>query len=70
MTDAVRTIIHEWGIPRMAIRHMWVSTCTGNDGSVKVFKKNGFNMIYTFEEHTQVKGKMRGLNVLEWKYEA
>ncbi|KAH9483136.1 hypothetical protein JR316_0005238 [Psilocybe cubensis] len=53
MTDAVRTMLHEWGVPRMRIRHMWVSTFTDNEASVKV-----------------VKGKMRGVNALEWKYDA
>ncbi|KAH9486385.1 hypothetical protein JR316_0000449 [Psilocybe cubensis] len=68
MTEAVRTILHDWGVPRMGIRHVWVSTFTGNDGSVKVFMKNGFKLIYTCDEHKEAKGKMRGINVLEWKY--
>jgi len=69
MSDAVGTVLHEWGIPRMNVRHMWVSTFTGNDGSVKVFQRNGFKLIKSIEEHFEVKGKMRGLNLLEWKYE-
>jgi len=69
MSDAVGTVLHEWGIPRMNIRHMWVSTFTDNEGSVKVFQRNGFKLIKSIEEHFEVKGKIRGLNLLEWKYE-
>jgi len=67
MSDVVGTLIHEWGVPRMGIRHIWAGTYTGNIGSVKVFQKNGFMMIYTNEIHAVAKGKMRGLNLLEWK---
>ncbi|KAF8973494.1 hypothetical protein BDZ97DRAFT_1900337 [Flammula alnicola] len=68
MSDAVDTVLHEWGIPRMKIRHMWVSAFTKNEGSVKVFLKNGFKMIKTIDTHFEVKGKMRGLHLLEWRY--
>jgi len=70
MTDAVTTVLHEWGIPRMGIRHMWVTAYTTNEGSVKVFLKNGFKMITTYENHQEVKGKMRGLHLLEWKHDS
>ncbi|KAF5312794.1 hypothetical protein D9619_002818 [Psilocybe cf. subviscida] len=67
MTDVVNTLLHEWCIPRMNVQYMWVSTFTGNIGSVRVFEKNGFVMIKTREEHTEAKGKIRGLNLLEWR---
>ncbi|KAF9555384.1 hypothetical protein CPC08DRAFT_642930 [Agrocybe pediades] len=70
MTDAVRTFLHEWGIPRMGIRHIWAATHTGNIGSVKVFLKNDFKLIFTHEEHAVAKGKMRGINLLEWKMDS
>ncbi|KAF9486333.1 hypothetical protein BDN70DRAFT_869824 [Pholiota conissans] len=69
MTDAVQTVLHEWAIPRMKVRHMWVSAYTSNDGSVKVFLKNGFKIIKTIENHHEAKGKMRGLHLMEWRYE-
>jgi len=69
MTDAVGTVLHAWAIPRMGVRHMWVSAFTGNEGSVKVFLKNGFQLIVTHEDHVEVKGKRRGLHLLEWKYQ-
>ncbi|KAF8203781.1 hypothetical protein BJ912DRAFT_941053 [Pholiota molesta] len=56
MTDAVQTVLYDWAIPRMKVRHMWVSAYTGNEGSVKVFLKNGFKIIKTIENHA------------EWKY--
>ncbi|KDR85591.1 hypothetical protein GALMADRAFT_132268 [Galerina marginata CBS 339.88] len=70
MTDAVETVLHEWGIPRMAVRHMWVAAFTNNEGSVRVFQKNGFKLIATFEEHFEAKGRVRGLHLLEWKHES
>lgn len=67
MTEAVNTVLHEWCIPRMNARHMWVSTFTGNAGSVRVFEKNGFVLIKTREEHAEIKGVLRGMNLLEWR---
>jgi RimJ/RimL family protein N-acetyltransferase len=69
MSDAVSTVLQDWAIPRMNIRRMWVSTFTGNEASMKVFLKNGFKLIGSYEDHFEVKGKIRGLNLLEWKYE-
>ncbi|KAF8167484.1 hypothetical protein B0H34DRAFT_682019 [Crassisporium funariophilum] len=69
MTDAVDTLLHEWAIPRMGVRHMLVYVFTGNEGSAKVFLKNGFEMKYTSENHYEVKGKMRGLHVFERRFE-
>lgn len=69
MSDAVTTVLQDWGIPRMNIRHMWVTTIAENEASVKVFLKNGFKLINTYEDFFEVKGKVRGLNLLEWKYE-
>ncbi|KAF8167485.1 hypothetical protein B0H34DRAFT_18902 [Crassisporium funariophilum] len=66
MSDAVDTVMHEWAIPRMNVRHMWVSAYTDNPGSVKVFLKNGFKIKGTYENLLEAKGKMRGLHLLEW----
>ncbi|KAF9486332.1 acyl-CoA N-acyltransferase [Pholiota conissans] len=66
MTDAVDTLLHEWAIPRMGVRRIIVGAFTGNDGSVKVFEKNGFKHLRTIAEFKVIKGKMRGLHVLEW----
>lgn len=68
MSDAVNTVLQDWGIPRMNIRHMWVSTFMDNEASMKVFLKNGFKLIGSYEDHFEVKGKVRGLTLLEWRY--
>jgi RimJ/RimL family protein N-acetyltransferase len=67
MTDAVETLLHDWAVPRMRVRHMIASAFEGNMASVKTFTKNGFDMVYTSKNHFEVKGKMQGLHVLEWK---
>jgi RimJ/RimL family protein N-acetyltransferase len=66
MTDALNTLLHDWAIPRMGVRSILVAAFIGNDGSVKVFQRNGFKLVRTIEEFMMVKGKMRGVHVLEW----
>ena len=68
MTDAVDTVLHEWAIPRMNVRHMLITAFEGNEGSVKVFLKNGFKMKAAYKDLIEVKGKVHGVHVLEWKY--
>ena len=68
MTDAVDTVLHDWAIPRMNVRHILLNAFEGNEGSVKVFLRNGFKMKATYKDHTEVKGKIRGMHVLEWTY--
>ncbi|KAF8808011.1 acyl-CoA N-acyltransferase [Phlegmacium glaucopus] len=68
MTDAIDTLLHEWAIPRMKVRHVMVAAFTGNEASVKVFLRNGFKMINIYENYKEIRGKMRGLHVMEWKY--
>jgi RimJ/RimL family protein N-acetyltransferase len=70
MTDAVDTVLHDWAIPRMNVRHILVAVFEGNVGSVKVFLKNGFKMKATYKDHIEVKGKIHTVHVLEWKYSA
>jgi len=66
MTDAVDTMLHDWAIPRMNVRHVMVTAFEGNEGSVKVFLKNGFKMTGMYKEHYEVKGIVRGMHLLEW----
>ena len=68
MTDAVDTLIHGWAIPRMNMRHMLLEVFEDNVGSVKVFLRNGFKIKATYKDHIEVKGRIRGVHVLEWKY--
>ncbi|KAJ7146313.1 acyl-CoA N-acyltransferase [Mycena epipterygia] len=69
MSDAFQTLLRQWAIPRMGVRRMVVSTLTGNDGSVGVFKRNGFKFRKTINDALEVRGTMRGVNVLEWSLE-
>jgi len=68
MTDAVDTVLHDWAIPLMNVRHILLSVFHGNVGSVKVFLKNGFKMKATYADFKEEKGKIRGVHVLEWNY--
>ena len=67
MTDAVETLLHGWAIPRMNVRTVLTAAFVGNEGSLRVFQKNGFKMVRKIEEYQVVRGKMRGLYVIEWE---
>lgn len=67
MTDVLNTILHEWAIPRMGIHQILVTTFTGNEGSLKVFLKNGFRLARTLKNEYDVRGRKRDVDVLEWK---
>ncbi|KAJ6611486.1 acyl-CoA N-acyltransferase [Mycena sp. CBHHK59/15] len=69
MSDAFLTVLNEWGIPRMGVRRMVVTTLEGNQGSVGVFEKNGFTFRKTIKDCMEVRGTTRGVHVLEWQYE-
>jgi RimJ/RimL family protein N-acetyltransferase len=66
MSNAVKTILYDWAIPRMNARRVSASTLRGNEGSVKVFLKNGFRLTEMRENHMEARGKMRDLHILEW----
>jgi RimJ/RimL family protein N-acetyltransferase len=68
MTDAVDTVLHDWAIPHMNVRHMLLTVFEGNVGSVKVFLKNGFKIKAAHKDYKENKGKMRSVHVLEWNY--
>lgn len=42
MSAALGTLIRYWGIPRMNARIIRAETFSGNEGSKRVFEKNGF----------------------------
>ncbi|KAJ6541804.1 acyl-CoA N-acyltransferase, partial [Mycena capillaripes] len=66
MSDAFQTLLRQWGIPRMGVRRMVVTTLEDNKGSVRVFEKNGFKFRKTIENAMEVRGTKRGVHVLEW----
>jgi Acetyltransferases, including N-acetylases of ribosomal proteins len=69
MSEAFSSLLREWAIPRMGVRHMLIETLKGNKASVRVFEKAGFTSRETVEDFIEVKGEMRGVHVLEWKLE-
>ncbi|KDQ63163.1 hypothetical protein JAAARDRAFT_29169 [Jaapia argillacea MUCL 33604] len=72
MTVAVRTMIQDWAIPRMNAHRIRVSICKGNIGSVRVFEKNGFQLIGTKKDCLTLTAEGReggppiSLDDLEW----
>lgn len=67
MSDTVDTLIHDWAIPRMKVQRIAVAAFLGNPGSVRVFEKNGFRTRSVVEDAVEVRGKRRGLHILEWE---
>ncbi|KAJ7612117.1 hypothetical protein FB45DRAFT_760102, partial [Roridomyces roridus] len=69
MTDAVHTMLHKWGIPRMAVRRMVIEVLAGNQGSVRVFEKNGSKFRRNYDDVLNVRGKIWSVHVLDWSLE-
>lgn len=69
MSDALKTIMYDWAIPRMNARRIIASALRGNKGSVKVFQKNGFRVTALRENHTEARGKMWDLHILGWNFD-
>ncbi|KAJ7203952.1 GNAT domain-containing protein [Mycena haematopus] len=68
MTVALATVLEKWAVPRMRIHHLHVSVFTGNNGSVRVFEKNGFVLVETLQNCIEIRGETRSLHVLDWKH--
>lgn len=71
MSRAVQTVIQDWAIPRMNMRHLRGSFWAGNVGSQKVFERNNFEEVAFLKDcvpENPVKklGKM-SVVVMEWK---
>lgn len=69
MTAAIRTIINDWMIPRMGVRCIIVDPYLRNQGSVRVFEKNGFVLdSVTSKKIVTLGGDIHeGQNVLIWR---
>ncbi|KAF9505732.1 hypothetical protein BS47DRAFT_1353652 [Hydnum rufescens UP504] len=71
MTSAIRTIIHEWGIPYMNTQHIVATSFIDNTGSQRTLVKNGFRILdETVESKTDMTHKGRTIRtvvVMEWK---
>jgi len=66
MPDALTTVMHEWLIPRAGARRFLGLTFRENKASQRVFEKSGFVRKGIFDEFHVVRGKERGLAVLEF----
>ena len=60
MTDAVDTLLHEWAIPRMNVRHVMVAIFVGNEHK-SILEK----WFQDDKHHKEVRGKMTACHVME-----
>ncbi|PYH86728.1 hypothetical protein BO82DRAFT_349884 [Aspergillus uvarum CBS 121591] len=71
MTSALRTLIHDWGVPRMNIKRLMASAFVENVGSVRVFEKNDFEVLCTLEDWEPYPenrgGGWKSLTVVKWR---
>ncbi len=65
MTDAVDTLINEIGKPFLGVRHIITMAYVENEGSKKVFMRNGFSPVRRITDYAEVKGVMHDLVVFE-----
>jgi RimJ/RimL family protein N-acetyltransferase len=68
MSAVLAIVLEKWAIPRMHVHRMHVSVFVGNNGSVRVFEKNGFVLVDTLENCIEIRGEKRSLHVLDWKH--
>ena len=68
MTLAIGTLIEQWMKPRMRATRICANVWKGNQGSVRVFEKNGFVLEKTLENHKAVQeskgGGLVGVHIL------
>ncbi|KAJ7157166.1 hypothetical protein C8R46DRAFT_1113666 [Mycena filopes] len=69
MSDVIQTVMQKWAIPRMGVRRLVETIIEGNQGSVRVFEKNGFRFRETLDGVLKVRGTMRSVHVVEWRLE-
>ncbi|KAF8445718.1 acyl-CoA N-acyltransferase [Boletus edulis BED1] len=67
MSAAMGTIINQWAIPRMGVRCMVGYTFSANEGSKRVFEKNGFEWKGTLDNGKLVRGEHKTINYLHWQ---
>ncbi|KAH9858067.1 acyl-CoA N-acyltransferase [Lenzites betulinus] len=72
MTAALKTLIHEWAVPRMGVRQLRVETFSDNIGSRRVFEKLGFVHEKTVPLENKILNsgrKISGMEILWWQAE-
>lgn len=71
MSRAVQTVLRDWALPRMNLKHLRGSWVVGNEGSRRVFERNNFEEVGSFKDwlpETPKKnlGKM-SIVIMEWR---
>jgi RimJ/RimL family protein N-acetyltransferase len=70
MTLAVKTIIYDWAIPRMKVQRLKSWAFKDNEGSMRVFEKNGFLRGCTLKDWAPVSesrgGGKKSIVLMEW----
>jgi RimJ/RimL family protein N-acetyltransferase len=65
MSAVAKALFEDIAIPRMGMRTILAAVHEGNDGSEKVLKKLGFEVLDT---GVVIKGGKRPVTVLKWVY--
>lgn len=72
MTVVMSTLMREWCVPRMGMRHVRTAIFVGNEGSRRVMEKNGFVLWKTVADCIDVPAKgefpaeRKSLQFMEW----
>ncbi|KAJ5112620.1 hypothetical protein N7532_000665 [Penicillium argentinense] len=71
MTQAMRMVLQDWGVPRMNIKLLKAGAFVENIGSIKVFEKNNFKVVGTLKDWVSISesrgGGRRSLVLVKWK---
>ncbi|KAJ5624793.1 hypothetical protein N7510_001102 [Penicillium lagena] len=71
MTYAMRTVLQDWGVPRMNIKILKASAFVENKGSLRVFEKNNFEVVCTLKDWAPISesrgGGTKSLVLVNWK---
>ncbi|OJK02148.1 hypothetical protein ASPACDRAFT_114832 [Aspergillus aculeatus ATCC 16872] len=71
MTLVLRTLIQDWGVPRMNTKRLMASAFVENVGSLRVFEKNDFEVLCTLEDWAPYPenrgGGWKSLTVVQWR---
>ena len=63
MSSVAKALLEDIAVPRMGVRMMLASAYEGNDGSERILKKLGFEVI---ETSVVMKGAKRPSTVFKW----
>ncbi|KAJ5612130.1 hypothetical protein N7510_005324 [Penicillium lagena] len=71
MTLAMRTVLQDWGVPRMNIQIVKSCAFLENKGSLRVFEKNNFEVVCTLKDWVPVSesrgGGTKSIVIVNWK---